>query len=153
MTLLHARPAEQTQAREAILDGALAGFVEELRLVDCADLMGYVRLRQFANIEDLVMSSCELLFEPRTLTFGWGAELGLSWREPPSLALDMEFSAEGVTVFFLLRLQGHDHRSEIRFIAFDGPDPDPSANTARLENAVFSAMARKPDGQPQASLR
>ena len=103
--------------REFALALAMKDVAAELRLVDPADYVGYVRMEQYSNLEDIINSSSELLFQPGTLTFGWGADIRLSWSDRPRIFLDMEFRYESVTVFFSLglsgeariRLDSHDH--------------------------------------------
>lgn len=130
--------------RETALGEALREFSSELGLVDAADLITFVRLEQYANIEDLVNSSAELFFRPSTLTFGWGAEMAVSWTETPCVFLDMEFRQGPVTVFFCLGLQAAGASVEIRCISFEEPSPDPVLNTARLVAALDDARSVSP---------
>ncbi|MBX9741231.1 MAG: hypothetical protein K2X62_14220 [Beijerinckiaceae bacterium] len=127
--------------REQVLGEALRDFSAELRLVDPADLIAFVRMEQYANIEDLVSSSAELFFQPTTLTFGWGAEMSVTWTDMPCVFLDMEFRQGPVTVFFCLGLQAAGASVEIRCISFEEPSPDPLVNTARLVSALGEARS------------
>ncbi|MDB5509256.1 MAG: hypothetical protein JWL93_1725 [Hyphomicrobiales bacterium] len=130
--------------RETALGEALREFSSDLRLVDAADLITYVRLEQYANIEDLVNSSAELYFQPSTLTFGWGAEMSVSWTESPCVFLDMEFRKGAVTVFFCLGLQAAGASVEIRCLTFEDPSTDPLLNTALLVAALDGARSVSP---------
>lgn len=130
--------------RERALGEALKGVALELLLIDPADLVTFVRLEQFANLEDLVNSSAELAFKPATLNFGWGADMNVSWTHTPSVFLDMEFRHNAVTVFFSLGLQAEGASVEIRCISFDDPSPDPEVNTMRLVDALDDARCVSP---------
>jgi hypothetical protein len=127
------------QERESALALAMKDMAAELRLVDPADYVGYVRMEQYSNLEDIINSSSELLFEPGSLTFGWGADARLSWCDRPRIYLDMEFRYELITVFFSLGLYDESEFVAIRMITFDLPDPDPRVNTARLKMALEMA--------------
>jgi hypothetical protein len=125
--------------REFALALAMKDVAAELRLVDPADYVGYVRMEQYSNLEDIINSSSELLFQPGTLTFGWGADIRLSWSDRPRIFLDMEFRHESVTVFFSLGLSGERESVSIRMITFATPDSEPLINTARLVSALNAA--------------
>lgn len=130
---------DHLQDREFALAMAMKDVAAELRLVEPADYVGYVRMEQYSNLEDIVNSSSELLFRPGSLTFGWGADVRLSWSERPRIFLDMEFRHEAVTVFFSLGLGGDRETVSIRMITFAAPDSEPLVNTARLVSALNAA--------------
>jgi hypothetical protein len=111
----------------------------ELRLIDVADFITYIRSEQFANIEDLVNSSVELFFKERTLSFGWAAELDVKWGSPPVVRLDMEFRHKSVSVFFNLTLRSWQGRIDIHHISFENSSDDPDENTRRLIEAIADA--------------
>ena len=46
-----------TSAREIIVADAIREVVSELRLVDVADYVAYIRLEYFANLADIVESA------------------------------------------------------------------------------------------------
>ena len=60
-------------ARELIVADAIGEVVSELRLVDAADYIAFIRLEHFACISDIVDSAAELYFMPGTLRLGHGA--------------------------------------------------------------------------------
>lgn len=125
--------------REFALALAMKDMAAELRLVDPADYINYIRMEQYSNLEDLINSSSELLFQPGVVTFGWGADIHLSWTERPAIFLDMEFRHESVTAFFCLCLCAQGESVAIRMITFDQPSEDPQINTARLISALNSS--------------
>jgi hypothetical protein len=127
--------------REAALALAMKDIAAELRLVDPADYVGYVRMEQYSNLEDIINSSSELLFKPGSLTFGWGADARLSWGDEPRIFLDMEFRYDSVTVFFSLGLGKDREFIAIRMITFANPDEDPAVNTGRLGCALSAARS------------
>ena len=126
-------------AREKVLAEGVRPVADELRLVDLADFVSYIRNEQFANLEDILNSSVELYFKPGTLTFGWAAELAVDWDRPPKIVLDMEFRHLSVLAFFGLAIEAEDSTVEIRFISFENASEDPQENTRRLSEALLDA--------------
>ncbi|ACK49006.1 conserved hypothetical protein [Methylocella silvestris BL2] len=76
---------------EEILIGALEPVIAELRLVDVADYVAFIRFEQFANIRDIVESSIELFFKLGALSYAFEAEYELDWETPPVVMLKLEF--------------------------------------------------------------
>ncbi|MFD1790497.1 hypothetical protein ACI2JN_18220 [Ochrobactrum teleogrylli] len=128
--------------REAIIAENLHEVVAELRLVDPADYIAFIRCELFANIADVVSSATELYFFPGTLELGHGGDYRCDWQSPPSVVLDMEFRNQGVYAYFRLILSDKTAGVELNHITFEDADQDPAKNTARLR-AAFSA-ARMP---------
>ena len=137
--MLSIRREDHLLVREKALAEGVKKVAAELRLVDLVDFITYIRTEQFANIEDIVNSSVELLFKPGTLTFGWGADLVVDWSEPPQILLDMEFRNLAVTVFFGLMLAASHASIDIRYISFEDASGDPAENTRRLVEAIADA--------------
>lgn len=95
-------PPETFAAAEEIFARALRGFIAELSLLDGGVLIGWIRGQRHGNIADLVASSAELFFKDSVLTYADGADVCLEWGNSMQVVLDMEFSAEPMTVFFKL---------------------------------------------------
>jgi hypothetical protein len=131
--------------REKILGDAVKSVAAELRLVDLDVLARFVHLEQHANISDLVVSSCELFFKEGTLIYGSRAQLDLKWGEIPNLVLDLEFSHQGVHVFFGLSLRPLVAAVDIHAVTFDGPARSPEQNTRRLIEALEDARIGAPN--------
>lgn len=131
--------------REKILGDAVKCVAAELRLVDLDVLARFVHLEQHANIADLVASSCELFFKEGTLIYGSRAQLDLKWGEIPNLVLDLEFSHQGVHVFFGLSLRPLMAAVDIHAVTFDGPARSPARNTERLVEALEDARIGAPN--------
>ncbi len=68
-----------SNCREVIVANAIQQVVSELRLVDVADYIAFMRLESFASIADIVDSAAELYFMPGTLqAWTWrGSTCGL----------------------------------------------------------------------------
>ncbi|HEY6631194.1 MAG TPA: hypothetical protein VIZ90_07065 [Rhizobiaceae bacterium] len=130
-------------SREAIVADAIKDVVGELRLVDAADYVAFIRLEHFSTVSDIVDSAAELFFLPGTLKLGHGGEAHVDWSEPPRIVLDLELRPSGATVYFALSLEDGVASVEVNYVAFDRPDPDPQRNTAFLIDAIDRARIRK----------
>ena len=128
-----------TLEREKALADGLRDVATELRLIDAADLIAFIRTERFANIANLVNSSTELYFQPGTISFGKSGDVDVKWGETPSIFLDMEFRHMQVNVYFRLLLQALQAGVEITYITFDGASEDPHENTQRLARALSAA--------------
>ena len=130
-------------SREAIVAEAIKEVVGELRLVDVADYIAFMRLEHFSTVSDIVDSAAELFFMPGTLKLGHGGEAHVGWSEPPHIVLDLELRPSGATVYFALSLKDETASVVVNYVAFDRPDPDPLRNTAFLVDAIDRARIRK----------
>lgn len=126
-------------ARERLLAAAVKEVAAELRLVDAADYVAFLRMDLLGNIADLVDSAGQLYLAPGTLRFGNGGDVRLSWGTVPEIDLDLEFRSDGVTVHFRLGLAATKASVEITYIVFENADDDPEINTARLAEAIARA--------------
>ena len=136
-------------SREVIVADAIKEVVGELRLVDVADYIAFIRLEHFSTVSDIVDSAAELYFMPGALKLGHGGEAHATWTETPRIVLDLELRPGGVTVYFALSLSAHSASVEVNYVAFDQPDPNPQANTAFLAAALERARIRKTEALPQ----
>ncbi|WP_342151292.1 hypothetical protein [Methylorubrum sp. SB2] len=91
-------------AAEEIFANALRDFIGELCLVDGGVLIGWIRGQHHGNIADVVASSAELFFKDSVLTYADGADVCLDFGRSMQVVLDLEFSAQPLTVFFKLVL-------------------------------------------------
>jgi hypothetical protein len=128
-----------TLEREKALGQGVRELASDLRLVEPADYLDYVRSERFANIANLVASSAELFFKPGTIFFGHSGEVDLQWGEPPSVALDMEFRHMRVNAYFRLVLEAEQAGVEITYLSFEGASEVPDDNTRRLVEAIADA--------------
>jgi hypothetical protein len=130
-------------AREVIVARAIEGVVAELRMVDIADYVAYIRLEHFSSISDIVDSAAELYFMPGTLRLGHGGEAHVGWSGAPRIVLDLELRPRGATVYFTLSL-GETHAGvEVNYVSFDQPSPDPEHNTLFLQHGLDAARITK----------
>ncbi len=133
-----------TEARELIVSEAMKEVVRELRMVEVADYIAFIRLEHFACVADIVDSAAELYFMPGAVRLGNGGEARVGWGEAPTISLDLELRPRGATVYFTLTLADHMATVVVNYVSFDKPDPCPEKNTAFLGNAISEARMRKP---------
>jgi hypothetical protein len=125
--------------REKALAEGIKEVASELRLIEAADFVAFIRTDQFANIANLVNSSTELYFKPGTIRFGLSGDVNLQWGGTPSVSLDMEFHHMQVNVYFRLLLEALHAGIEIDYITFEEGSADPDKNTERLVEAIANA--------------
>ncbi len=133
-------------SREIIVARAIDQVVRELRLIEVADYIAFIRLEHFACLSDLIESAAELFFMPGTLRLGHGGEAYVDWGDPPRIVLDLELRPPGVTVYFQLTLSEHDAAVVLNYVAFQHPDDDPDRNTQLLARVLEEARIRKAEG-------
>ena len=142
MTQLRMLPAgrdKHTFVRERALAEGMKELAADLRLIDVADLVAYIRRGQHANMNDLVSSAAELFFKENTLRYGWAADIELKWGSAPSVMLDMEFQHRNVSVFFKLVLQALNAAIDIHYISFKDFTGEPDRATELLIEAIADA--------------
>jgi len=132
-----------SSAREIIVANAIKEVVSELRLIDVADYIAYIRLERFGNIADLVDSAAELFFVPGTLKLGHGGEAHVSWSTVPKIVLDLELRPGGVTVYFALTMTAKHASVQVNYVSFDAPSTNPGDNNRLLEMSIEAARIRK----------
>ena len=132
-----------SDCREVIVANAIQHVVSELRLVDVADYIAFMRLESFASIADIVDSAAELYFMPGTLKLGHGGEAHVGWTESPRIVLDLELRPRGATVYFQLTLSALHASVDVNYVSFDDASANPEENTAFLEGALDDARIRK----------
>lgn len=132
-----------SHAREIIVADAIKEVVKELRMVDVADYIAFIRLEHFACISDIVDSAAELFFMPGALKLGHGGEAQVGWAEPPRIVLDLELRPRGAVVYFALAMSESSASVAVNYVAFDAPDGDPEANTAFLARAIDQSRIRR----------
>lgn len=140
---------DYTFEREKALAEGIKEVASELRLIEAADFVAFIRTDQFANIGNLVNSSTELYFKPDTIKFGLSGEVSLQWGTTPSVSLDMEFHYMRVNVYFRLLLEALHAGIEIDYITFEDASADPDQNTQRLIAAIASARLEPAGGDGQ----
>ncbi|QPC85375.1 hypothetical protein GA830_00425 [Mesorhizobium sp. NBSH29] len=129
--------------REAVVANAIQSVVSELRLVDVADYIAFVRLESFACVADIVDSAAELYFMPGTLRLGHSGEAHVGWTENPRIVLDLELHPRGATVYFQLTLSALHASVVVNYVAFADASSNPEENTEFLARALDEARIRK----------
>lgn len=129
--------------REVIVAEAIKDVVGELRLVDAADYIAFIRLEHFATVADIVDSAAEMFLMPGTLRLGHGGEAHVTWADPARIVLDLELRPPGAVVYFALTLDASTASVEINYVSFERPDANPQANTAFLQAALDRSRIRR----------
>ena len=131
------------KSRDLIVAKAIEQVVDELRLIDVADYIAFIRLEHFACLSDLVDSAVELFFLPGTLRLGHGGEAHVDWSGSPRIVLDLELRPPGVTVYFQLTLSEERSSVAVNYVSFEKPGEDPEHNTVLLETVIEEARIRR----------
>ncbi|GAB1582989.1 hypothetical protein [Phyllobacterium phragmitis] len=144
------RSTQYSLTRESIIAEHMREVIRDLRLVDVADYIAFIRCELFANIADIVNSATELHFYPQTLQFGHGGEYELDWNRLPRVTLDMEFRNRGVYAYFRVMIDAEGSQIDLNHITFDQASEKPASNTERLaaafEDARISGSPRQAAG-------
>ncbi len=134
---------EHAASREIIVGNAIQEVVTELRMIDIADYVAFIRMGHFANLSDLVDSAAERFFMPGTLRLGHGGDAYLGWTGEPKIVLDLELRPRGATIYFKLGLAAETATIDVNYVAFEKAGPSPDENTAFLEAAIEDSRIRK----------
>lgn len=126
---------------ERVMAGGLREFAAELRLIDIADLIAYIRADKFGHIESLVSSAAEVVMKPGVVRFASSAQVDVDWETLPKVSLDMEFMNRDVRVYFTLILESTMASVHINYMTIadgrlDGGGED---GTRRLIEAMEDA--------------
>ena len=132
----HDPMSELLGTRETLISDAIRNFVVEMGLVDPADLIAYIRLERYANLNDVIDSSLEMHFKPGSFKFGYGAECHVDWAADMKISLDMEFCHQDVNAQFRLLLDGKEGSVELEQIVFTDHADDVATNTNALKKAL-----------------
>lgn len=138
---------QNSQTREEIVGRAVAPVAAELRLVDAADYIAFIRLEERASLADLVSSSAEPYFMPGALRLGAASDYELDWGGEPRVTLDLEFCLKDATVYFRLVMDADSAGVEISYCSFTQPGRDEAADTAFLA-AALEHMRIRPSRTP-----
>ena len=133
------------RSREIIVANAIEQVIAELRLIDVADYIAFIRLEHFACLSDLVDSAAELFFMAGTLRLGHGGEAHVDWSGSPRIVLDLELRPPSVTVYFQLTLSEDKSSVAVNYVSFEKPGENPEHNTALLETVIEQARIRRPE--------
>lgn len=139
---LHHLSKEDLQRIERSLAEHIADVASDLRLIDAADFVAFIRIGHMANLRNLVHSSVELHFKPGTLELAELGEAELDWPRPPLIILPMRFKHGGVGLYFKLRLAASSAAVEVESCSSDG-EADANGDLAgQLLQALRDARAK-----------
>lgn len=130
---------EDQAEHEMALAAGLKEVAAELRLLEAADLVAFIRTGRFGNVQSLVDAATEMYFKPGTVCFGHAGNVNLSWSGEPSVVLNMEFHHRRVDVYFRLTLEAEEAGVEIEYISFGNQPADRLDTTRRLIAAIADA--------------
>jgi len=125
--------------RAQVIAEGIKDVAAELRMIDLADFVSFIRLGQFANIRDIVNSCVELYFKHGTLTYACSADFQLEWDSSPAVLLDMEFSHRQIVAAFNLTLRAENASVELHSISFGDEVTEPDMEISRLVAAMADA--------------
>jgi hypothetical protein len=131
-----------TETREKIVAETIKEVVSELRMVEVADYIAFIRMERFATIDDLVRTASERHLLPGTLALGHGGDAHVGWSDTPRIVLDLELKPQGATVYFALSMSAETAGVEVNYVAFDQPHDDPERNTQYLRAALEQSRIR-----------
>lgn len=134
----HIRGCERLLA-ESVLD-----LASELRLIDAADMIAWLRCHRFSNIASLVSSSAELMFKPNTLRFSFSGAAELTWDGDLAVHMDMEFHHHLVDCYFKLHLLKAHAGVVITYLAVDGSPCNNTSASNLFEAALADAVISRP---------
>lgn len=145
---------------ERVLAGGLQELAAELRMIDIADLVTYIRTDRYGHIDSLVSSAAEVVMKPGVVKFASSAQVELDWEALPRISLDMEFMNRDVKVYFTLILESQVASVQINYMTIaDGrADGGGEDGTRRLIEAMEDARGNYADsavtyyGLPSKSL-
>ncbi len=129
---------------EKILAHGLKEVAAELRLVDAADLVAFIRTGKFGNVSSLVNASTEMYFKPGMMEFRQSGNVKMCWSGEPSIVLDMEFRHPSVDVYFQLVLEAQQAGVEIEYISFNRQCETPGEHAHLLLHAISEARFGPP---------
>jgi hypothetical protein len=122
-----------------VIGEGIKEVASELRLIDLADFVSFIRLGQFANIQDIVSSSIELYFKHGTLTYACAADFELEWDSSPAVYIGLEFCHQQIIAAFNLALRARDASVDLWSISFDGDFKGAETEVDRLAAAIADA--------------
>ena len=133
--------------REIVVAEAIKDVVSELRMVDVADYIAFIRLERFSCIADIVQSASELYLMPGTLVARtWRGTRG--WPGKPSRRSCSTWSCGQRVPASISPCTWPPRPRPLRvnYVSFDSPAEDPDDNTAYLAASLENARIRKEVG-------
>ena len=126
--------------REEILCVVFPAPVKELRLIAPVLFENFFRFGQLSGVYDQVTQTLDHFFIKNSMNFACTGDSSISWSNPATVALDLEFMFLGIFVFFRLSFGYEKVAIELHHISFESSSGDPDENTVQLAKAIHEAM-------------
>jgi hypothetical protein len=137
------RPTDITAKREEIICAACAALAREFRLIDPLMFANFFHFAQSQQTYEEITAIVARNFPGGQMIFGCSGDALITWGAEPVVAVDLEFSAAEIFLFFRLIFTKTSERVEMHHIAFNleetGEAPSAEANTERLRSALEAA--------------
>ncbi len=127
---------------EPIVADALTGFIQEIRLIELADFIAYLRLERHSQLADLVTAAAEMFFAPQFLELGDGSYATLDWSEQPSIYLNLVMQTAGATIYLTLTLENERANIAINYIAYHVSCAEPDETRTLINRGISNNLIR-----------
>ena len=97
---------------------AISGLAAELRLVDIADYIAYLRMERYGCVADIVRDSADLYFTPGYIEFAMDGESSAEWGTAPEVTLMLLINSACAKAHIALRLCEHHAEIKLGYINF-----------------------------------
>jgi hypothetical protein len=139
---------------EEILACSIRDVVFDLCLADADIILSYVANKLHGNLNELVMSSTELFFKEKTLSYARASGLEYEWGHPASITIDLEFAHGPLSVLFQLVLGSSDIGVRINRMDLGNDEGAEDFDVSDFAHLLHSARLTPPPGHnmPKADL-
>ena len=127
---------------EPVVADALTGFIQELRLIELADFVAYLRLERHVPLAEMVAAAAEMFLAPQFLELGEGSYATLDWSEHPSVCLNLVMNTAGATIYLTLTLREDRANVAINYIAYHVSRPEPGEITHLINRGISNNLIR-----------
>jgi hypothetical protein len=97
---------------------AISGLAAELRLVDIADYIAYLRMERYGCIADIVRDAAELYFTPGYIEFAMDGEASAEWGTAPEVTLMLLINSARAKAHIALKLCEHHAEIKLGYVNF-----------------------------------
>lgn len=127
---------------EPIVADALTGFIQEIRLIELADFVAYLRLERHSQLADLVSAAAEMYFAPQFLELGDGSYATLDWSEQASVYLNLVMQTAGASIYLTLTLEDERANVAINYIAYHVSCTEPEETKTLINRGISNNLIR-----------
>ena len=131
---------------------SIGSLAAELRLVDIADYIAYLRMEQFGCIADIVRDAADLYFTPGYIQFGMDGEASADWGAAPEVTLMLIINSARAKAHVTLKLCTDHAEVKLGYVSFDEHIADRHDRVGLFASdiAMNRIGARRPLARPQA---